>query len=100
MTEAADSTKPTGDADGDRTAETKLEETKLEETGLEKQPPLRLKRGIRIQLGHRTGKVAQLRGPGPNPYDVLVAWDEDKYPQWLVFVSLEREYERGDLKLL
>jgi hypothetical protein len=62
--------------------------------------PLVLKRGTRIQSGWRKGKVDTVRGGWKKPYDVRVVWDGEKYPQWLIFRTLELDHERGDLKVL
>jgi hypothetical protein len=63
-------------------------------------PPLALKRGTRIQSGWRKGTVDTVRGGWTKPYDVRVVWDGEKYPQWLIFRTLELDHERGDLKVL
>lgn len=63
-------------------------------------PPLTLRRGTRIQSGWRKGRVDIVRGGWTKPYDVRVVWDGEKYPQWLIFRTLELDYERGDLKII
>lgn len=62
--------------------------------------PLVLEKGTRIQLGYRKGKVDTVRGGWRKPYDVRVVWEGQKYPQWLLFMSLELDLARGDLKIL
>src|SRR5438093_1100834 len=62
--------------------------------------PLVLQRGARIQLGYRQGTVDCVRGGWKKPYDVLVRWEGEKYPQWLLFTTLELEYRKGTLKVL
>ena len=62
--------------------------------------PLVLKKGSRIQLGFRKGTVGTVRGSWKKPYDVRVVWEGEKYPQWLLFTTLELDRERGDLKIL
>ena len=37
-----------------------------------KTPPLELRRGARLQLGYRLGRVEAVRGGGKKPYDVRV----------------------------
>lgn len=65
----------------------------------EPRPPMALKRGSKIQSGYRKGTVKVLRGGGPKPYDFLVRWDGEKYPQWLLYATAERDYERGELEV-
>ena len=62
--------------------------------------PLRLKRGTRIRLGHRTGTLEAVRGDWKEPYEVRIRWDGEKYPQYIVFRTLERDHEQGKLKVL
>jgi hypothetical protein len=62
--------------------------------------PLSIRRGSRIRLGRREGRIDTLRGGGPRPYDVLIRWDDEKYPQWLIYTQLEREHELGNLAVL
>jgi hypothetical protein len=59
-----------------------------------------LERGSRIQLGYRQGTVGCVRGGWTKPYDVRVRWDGEKYPQWLIFTTLELDYKKGNLKVL
>ena len=56
--------------------------------------------GIRIQIGYRIGRVKTVRGGGKKPYDVMVAWEGEKYPQWLSYYAVERDYEDGRLNVL
>jgi hypothetical protein len=65
-----------------------------------KRPPLNLKRGTRIQLGPRKGTVKEVRGSWKKPYDLRVVWDGEKYPQYLIYQTLELDYEQGNLKVL
>ena len=71
-----------------------------EEPSIPQPAPLVLAKGTRIQLGFRKGKVATVRGGWRKPYDVRVVWDGEKYPQWLLFTTLELDLARGDLKIL
>ena len=64
------------------------------------EPPLSLRKGARIQLGHRTGTVECVRGDWVRPYEVRISWDGDKRPEYLVFTSLELEHAHGRLKVL
>jgi len=66
----------------------------------ERSGPLRLKKGRRIQHGYRQGTVDYVRGGWSEPYDVRVRWDGEKYPQWIVFKTLELDYKQGKLTLL
>jgi hypothetical protein len=59
-----------------------------------------LRKGTRIQLGYRKGKVDTVRGGWKKPYDIRVVWDGEKYPQWLLFTTAELDIARGDLKIL
>jgi len=63
-------------------------------------PPLVLKKGTRIRSGHRSGRVLDIRGRAGIPYDLLVAWDSEKYPVWLVYTSVERDYQQRRLALV
>ena len=65
----------------------------------ESRPPVELRKGSRIRLGHRIGQIDELRGGNP-PYDARIKWDDDKYFQYIVYGSLLREYELGNLSLL
>ena len=65
-----------------------------------KMPPLELRRGARLQLGYRLGRVETVRGGGAKPYDVRVRWEGEKYPVWLIHATLERDHARGFLKVL
>jgi len=62
--------------------------------------PLVLKKGTRIQLGYKKGTVDTVRGGWKKPYDIRVVWDGEKYPQWLLFTTVELDLARGDLKIL
>ena len=62
--------------------------------------PFRLRRGTRIELGFRHGVVRDVRGGLKKPYDVLIKWDEEKYPVWVIYSTLERDYEAGSLTVL
>lgn len=62
--------------------------------------PLVLQRGAKIRLGFRTGLVKSVRGGGKKPYEVMVRWDGEKYPQWITFRTLELDHERGRLTLI
>ncbi len=64
-------------------------------------PPseLRLKPGVRIQLGARKGVVDQVRGTWKKPYDVRVRWDGEKYPVFVTYEILELDYAKGRLKV-
>jgi hypothetical protein len=62
--------------------------------------PLLLKRGARIRLGFRTGLVKSVRGGGRKPYEVMMQWDGEKYPQWINFRTLELDHERDRLTLI
>ncbi|HVR74100.1 MAG TPA: hypothetical protein VMT52_07205 [Planctomycetota bacterium] len=62
--------------------------------------PLILKRGAKIRLGFRAGLVKSVRGGGTKPYEVMVHWDGEKYPQWITFRTLELDHERGRLTLI
>jgi hypothetical protein len=71
------------------------------EEALPAQPqPLVLKKGTRIRLGFRKGTVGTVRGSWKKPYDVKVLWEGEKYPQWLIFTTLELDRARGDLEIL
>ncbi len=59
-------------------------------------PPLVIKRGTRIQMGPRRGRIDQVRGDPV--YDVRVKWEGEKYPQFLLYQSLKRQYELGNLR--
>ena len=63
-------------------------------------PPLQIRKGSRIRLGFRQGRVTTVRGGGEKPYDVLVSWDGEKYQQWLIYSQVERDYELGNLQVL
>ncbi|HZN57164.1 MAG TPA: hypothetical protein VFD71_03735 [Planctomycetota bacterium] len=62
--------------------------------------PLRLARGAKIQLGRRQGVVEAVRGDWKKPYDVRVRWDGEKYPQYIIFRTLEIDNDSGRLKVL
>src|SRR5262245_53612824 len=62
--------------------------------------PFSLKKGTRIQLGYRTGKVDALRSAGKKPYEVRITWDGTKYPQMILYRTLELEHEKGALAIL
>jgi hypothetical protein len=59
-----------------------------------------LKSGARIQYGPRTGKVEEVRGGGPEPYEVKIRWEGSKYPEWALFASLRGFYQQGELKIV
>jgi hypothetical protein len=59
-----------------------------------------LRKGARIHLGYRKGTVDTIRGGWKKPYDIRVVWDGEKYPQWLLFTTVELDIARGDLKIL
>jgi hypothetical protein len=61
--------------------------------------PLALRRGTRIQLGYRAGRVDALRFAGKKPYEVRITWDGEKYPQIALYRTLELEHEKGALKV-
>jgi hypothetical protein len=65
-----------------------------------KPAPFSLKKGTRIQLGYRTGKVDALRSAGKKPYEVRITWDGVKYPQMILYRTLELEHEKGALAIL
>lgn len=62
--------------------------------------PLLLVRGAKIRLGWRTGLIKSVRGGGTKPYEVMVHWDGEKYPQWITFRTLELDHEQGRLTLV
>lgn len=59
--------------------------------------PLALRRGDRIKLCYRRGRVDQVRGSWKKPYDVRISWDGEKYPVYVLYSSLELEHARGRL---
>jgi hypothetical protein len=63
-------------------------------------PPFQLKRGTTIRIGYRQGRVENVRGRGAKPYDFMVRWDAEKYPQWLLYATAERDYQSGHLTVV
>jgi len=62
--------------------------------------PFTISKGARFRLGYRIGRVDSLRGGIGIPYDARVTWEGEKYPQYLLYQNLKREYENGNLELL
>jgi len=66
-------------------------------------PPARelaLKRGMRIRLGEKPGRVDCVRGGWVKPYEVRVHWDGEPQPQYIIFTSLQRDFREGRLQIV
>jgi hypothetical protein len=62
--------------------------------------PLVLRKGDRVRLGYRTGRVEDVRGNWVKPYDVRIRWEGDPRPEYVVYGSLALEYRKGRLARL
>lgn len=64
-------------------------------------PPLPVRPGGRIRLGHRTGTVEAIRkGPGGYRIDARILFDGEEKPIWHVYSTLQTSKEKGDLEIL
>jgi hypothetical protein len=52
--------------------------------------------GAKIEHGKRSGTVAKVRGNGPEPYEVQIRWEGEKYPEWHLFAALKQAWSQGE----
>ena len=56
--------------------------------------------GAIVEYGQRKGKAVEVRGNGPEPYDVQIRWDGDKYPEWFLFAALRAAWAEGEFRVV
>ncbi len=56
--------------------------------------------GAKVEYGQKKGKVAGVRGNGPEPYDVQILWEGTKYPEWFLFAALRNGWAQGEFRIV
>ena len=70
---------------------------------LTEKPEFTLKTGAEVEYGPRKGVVESVRGGAAgadNFYDVLIRWEDQKYPEWYLYVTLKKLYAQGEFDIL